>query len=126
MRKLWWIALLVTACYHWESSGGVSDRNGVMYWEDTALPHSRWVQLAVPEDTSALMLESATEDITLSAGGPALRAIAGRWSSGRQTLRLASAMPLIRLSQHASAVICPVRHFWTSMLSWSVHGKCQG
>ena len=43
-----------------------------------------------------------------------------------QTLRLASAIPLMRLSQHWSAVIWPVRHFWTSMLSWSVHGKCHG
>ena len=40
--------------------------------------------------------------------------------------RLAVSMPAIRLSQASSAVIWPVRHFWTSMLSWSVQGKCQG
>jgi len=49
--------------------------------------------------------------------GPGARRRTPDLSGQASDLALASAMPLIRLSQHWSAVICPVRHFWTSMLS---------
>jgi len=120
MRALWMLALLAAGCGHFYSSDGVSEANGIVYDNGTALPHHRWVAVAVPEGTKALTLESPTADIDVTAGAPALEVQVWSEVEGDGAVALTDGKPVVSSSSGRVVLINGVRVFLTGFLVFFV------